>query len=110
MARHRCLLRHVIPAAMPLSAPPDRAPRVPAARKHTSHTGLVKFASLITPGIKQSVPNWADIPDLRADRYGDWLVWAGQLWHAGSPGSFAYRLPVFGQGGSVKRVYVDGCQ
>jgi hypothetical protein len=63
---------------------------------------------LIAPGIEHGLPNWEDIPDMRVDRYGDWLVWVGQLWHAGSPGRFAYRLPVLGQGGTVERAYIDG--
>jgi hypothetical protein len=40
--------------------------------------------------------NWTNIATVRAYRYGAWLVWVGQFWHAGSPGSFMYRLPVSG--------------
>jgi hypothetical protein len=65
-------------------------------------------AGRVAAGVDLAVSTWDDIPDMRADRYGAWLVWVGQTWHAGSPGSFAYRLPVLGQGGTVTRAYADG--
>ena len=40
------------------------------------HNNPSTIGSLITPGILLSVLNWDDTVDVRADRYGDWLVWA----------------------------------
>jgi hypothetical protein len=50
-------------------------PRPPPSRL-ACHNNPSTIGSLITPGIWPGVLNWDDTVDVRADRYGDWLVWA----------------------------------